>query len=70
MNVDSIQSTASHETDKNSVPLHTNLPQLQMKRQKDAWKSIQKHLNDTKEGENISFDQLLFELNLTEETTS
>lgn len=31
---------------------------------------IQKHLNDTKEGENISFDQLLFELNLTEETTS
>ena len=51
-------------------PLDTNLPQLQMKRQKDAWKSIQKHLNDTKEGENISFDQLLFELNLTEETTS
>ena len=37
-------------------PLDTDIPQNEIKRHKDAWKSIQKHLNDMKEGEHISFD--------------
>ena len=35
---------------------------------KDTWKFINKHLNDMKEGEDITFDQLLINLKLTEQT--
>ena len=31
------------------------------------WKDISKHLNDLKEGEEITFDQLLINLNVTEQ---
>ena len=48
-------------------PLDTDIPQSEIKRHRDAWKSIQKHLNDMREAEDISFDQLPFKLNLTEE---
>ncbi|CAB3987663.1 Hypothetical predicted protein [Paramuricea clavata] len=34
---------------------------------KDTWKFIKKHLNDMKEGEDITFDQLLVNLKLTEQ---
>ena len=33
----------------------------------DTWKNISKHLNDMKEGEDITFDQLLINLNVTEQ---
>ena len=38
----------------------------QFEQHKDVWKFIKKHLNDTKEGEDITFDQLLLNLKLTE----
>ena len=31
------------------------------------WKDISKHLNDMQEGEEITFDQLLINLNVTEQ---
>ena len=33
---------------------------------KDTWAFIKKHVNDMKEGEDITFDQLLANLKLTE----
>ena len=48
-------------------PLATDMPQSEVKAHKDKWKSIKKHLNDMKEGEDISFHQLLLDLNVTEE---
>ena len=47
-------------------PLDTDMPQSEIKTHKDTWKSIKVHLNDMKEGEDISFHQLLLDLNLTE----
>jgi hypothetical protein len=35
---------------------------------KDTWKFIKKHLNVMKGGEDITFDQLLVNLKLTEQT--
>ena len=35
-------------------PLATDMPQSEVKAHKDKWKSIKKHLNDMKEGEDIS----------------
>ena len=43
------------------------MPQNKVKLHKDTWKSIKKHLDDMKEGEDITFDQLLLDLNVTEE---
>ena len=37
------------------------------KKHKETWKSIQKQLNDMKEGQDISFDELLENLNVTKE---
>ena len=34
---------------------------------KDNWKNISKHLNDMKEGKDISFDELLTNLSITEQ---
>ena len=48
-------------------PLDTEMPQSKVKIHKDTWKSIKKHLDDMKEGEDITFDQLLLDLNVTEE---
>ena len=33
----------------------------------DTWKFVKKHLNDMKDGENITFDQLLVNLKLSEQ---
>ena len=38
-------------------PLHTEMPENKVKIHKDTWKSIKKHLDDMKEGEDITFDQ-------------
>ena len=38
-----------------------------IRKHKDSWKNISKHLNDTKEGQDISFDQLLTNLNISEQ---
>lgn len=39
-----------------------------LKQLKETWKNIKKKLNDMKEGEEITFDQLLLNLNVSEET--
>lgn len=38
----------------------------EIKNHKESWKAINKHLNDLKEGKGITFDQLLNDLNITE----
>ena len=43
------------------------MSETKIRNHKDNWKSINKHLNDTKEGEDISFDQLLTNLSSTEQ---
>ena len=44
-----------------------NYPQPPMRSTKDAWQFIKKHLNDMKDGEDITFDQLFINLKLTEQ---
>ena len=48
-------------------PLDKDMPQSEIKTRNDNWKSITKYLDDMKEGEDITFDQLLLNLNITEE---
>ena len=48
-------------------PLDTDIPESEIKAHKATWKLIKKHLDDMKEGEDISFDQLLSDLKVTEE---
>ena len=48
-------------------PLDTDIPESKIKAHKATWKLIKKHLDDIKEGEDISFDQLLSDLKVTEE---
>ena len=40
----------------------------QLKQCQETWKNIKKKLNDMKKGEDITFDQLLLNLNVSEET--
>ena len=40
-------------------PLDDDMQQSQIKMHKDQWKSIKMHLDEMKEGEEISFDELL-----------
>ena len=48
-------------------PLGNDMSQNEIRKHKDMWKDISKHLNDLKEGEEITFDQLLINLNVTEQ---
>ena len=48
-------------------PLDTDMPQTEVKMHKDTWKSIKKHLDDMREGEDITFERLFLELKITEE---
>ena len=50
--------------------LDSDTPQNEVKMHKDRWKSIKKHLSDIKDDQdtNISFDQLLLDLNVIEES--
>ena len=43
-----------------------DIPQNKIKQYKDTWKTINKQLNDMKEGESITFEQLLVKLKVTE----
>ena len=48
-------------------PLDDDIQQSQIKTHKDRWKSIKMHLDEMKEGEDISFDELLLAFKVTEE---
>ena len=48
-------------------PLGNNMSQNEIRKHKDMWKDISKHLNDMQEGEEITYDQLLINLNVTEQ---
>ena len=48
-------------------PLGDDVSQTNIRKHKDTWKNISKHLNEMKEGEDITFDQLLINLNITEQ---
>ena len=49
-------------------PLDTdNMNDDEVDQHKDAWQFIKKHLNDMKDGEDITFDQLFINLKLTEQ---
>ena len=52
------------------LPLDSDMPQNEVKMHKDRWKSIKKHLSDIKDDQdtNISFGQLLLDLNVIEES--
>ena len=47
-------------------PLEGDIPQNEIKQYTDTWKTINKQLNDMKEGESITFEQLLVKLKVTE----
>ena len=47
-------------------PLATDIPQHEIKQHRDTWKTIKKQLNDMKEGECMTFEELLLKLKLTE----
>ena len=48
-------------------PLETDMCETEVRKHKDNWKNISNHLNDMKEGEDISFDELLTNLSITEQ---
>ena len=48
-------------------PLGNDMSETEIRKHKEIWKDISKHLNDMKEGEEITFDQLLINLNVTEQ---
>ncbi|KXJ08992.1 hypothetical protein AC249_AIPGENE17524 [Exaiptasia diaphana] len=48
-------------------PLDNETPDSEIKMHKDNWKTIKKYLDDMIEGEDISFEQLLLNLNVSEE---
>ena len=47
-------------------PLEADMPQNKIKQHKDTWKSIKKQLNDLKEGQCITFEELFLKLKVTE----
>ena len=47
-------------------PLEADMPQNKTKQHKDTWKSIKKQLNDLKEGQCITFEELSLKLKVTE----
>ena len=48
-------------------PLENDMSETKIRNHRDNWKNISKHLNDMKEVEDISFDQLLTNLSITEQ---
>ena len=48
-------------------PLDDDMQQSEIKMHKDSWKSIKMHLDEMREGEDISFDELLLAFKVTEE---
>ena len=47
-------------------PLEDSISENDVRKLKDMWKNIKQKLNDMKEGENITFDQLMIDLNISE----
>ena len=47
-------------------PLENDVCGTEVKKHENNWKNIRKHLSDMKEGEDISFDELLTNLSITE----
>ena len=47
-------------------PLESDMPQAKLKQHKESWITIKKQLNDLEEGEDITFEELLLKLNVTE----
>ena len=47
-------------------PLENNIPLNEIVKHKDLWKDLKKQLNDLKNGECITFDELLIKLKVTE----
>ena len=48
-------------------PVDKDMPDDEIKMHKDNWQTIKNYLDNMKEGEDISFDQLLFNMSVTEE---
>ena len=48
-------------------PLDTDIAQSQQRLYDDTWKNIKQHLNDMKEGLDITFNKMLSNLNITED---
>jgi hypothetical protein len=46
-------------------PLEDNISPARVKTLKQSWKNIKKKLNDLKDGEDITFDQLLSKYSFT-----
>ena len=42
-------------------PLDDDLPEKEVRLHKDAWKCIERHIDDMREGQDISVDQLLLD---------
>ena len=49
-------------------PLEDNFSPARVKTLKQSWRDINKRLNDLKDGEDITFDQLLSDLEVPEKT--
>ena len=47
-------------------PLGSDISQHKVKKHKETWKTIKKQLNDLKDGESITFEELLLKLSITE----
>ena len=47
-------------------PLGSDISQHKIKKHKETWKTIKKQLNDLKDGESITFEELLLKLSITE----
>ena len=43
------------------------ISQNELKAQKESWKNLKQYLDDLKEGKDITFDELLAELHLTDD---
>ena len=51
-------------------PLDDDMPFNETKLHKDTWKNIKKYIDEMNEGDDISFDQLLLDLDVTEDKLS
>lgn len=49
-------------------PLDTDITQSQRKLHEDTWKNLKQLLNDEKEGQDITFHELLSNLNISEKS--
>lgn len=48
-------------------PIGSDVSESDIRKHKENWKNISKHLNDMKEGDDITFEQMLINLDITEQ---